>query len=254
MSTQCVSTINYAEVASTPRIPFTFSLNLDASVLEPAPGQYQRFCYDITGVGADVPTDADLSHFVLGVCSQLTQEDLVSAQVFINGVEQEVELGENVEVLAEDPTTGCAGIKFDFGLDKVDGVMNVCFELARTFGVGPVLVCVKGGQATLSSLMICGAVCASPESCATVVSQRANVCVPVTITPYATVGRITSQCCGTPVITAGAVGCAGSLSCTFTIAQELCINVPVAFGASGVAGTARTNCGTPAQGECDCAT
>lgn len=252
MAFSCHLTANYSEVTATPRVPFIFTLNEEASNLQPAQGEYQRFCYDVEGVGQDAPTDADLSHFVLGVCPQLTEEDFVSIQVYVNGVEQEVKLGENVELIANDPTTGCAGLKFDFGLNKVGGLMQVCFSLGRVFGVGPNLLCVKGGQTSLSTLSICGPVCGGGQSCATTIAQRAKVCVPITITPYALVGSITSQCCGAPTITAGSVACSGSLSCTFTISQELCINVPVSFGASGTAGTARTDCGTPAEGECDC--
>ena len=242
LALNCNQSVNYGEVSAVPRVPFLFTLQ---SVTTPEAGR-QLFCYTVAGVGEDTSADRDLSHFVLGACPDLTLSDILSAQVIINGVEQDVVLGGNVTVLAPDPSTGCSGIKFDFGLNKVSGQMSVCFLLGRVFGVGPVSVCVKGGTQVLSSLSICGPSCDLP-ACETTVRQRTTVCVPVTVTPYALVGEITSRCCGAPIITPGVAACAAraSTSCTFTVSQELCLSVPVTFGAEASVGTATTQCGTP---------
>lgn len=258
MSEVCMYTADYSQVDAAPRLPFRFTLDADASVLTPGAGEYQRFCYTVEGVGSDVSMYADLSHFVLGVCPELEPSDLLSAEVVIDGVRQTVTLGDNVSVHTyanPDPTTGCTGIKFDFGLDKDGGRMNVCFTLARAFAVGVSRLCVKGGQTALSTLSICGPACSSVQACSTLVNQRATVCVPITVTPYAVTGVIGTQCCGAPVVSLGRAACLGNpnTSCTFSVSQELCMSVPVAFGASALVGTASSVCGATALGECACA-
>ncbi len=257
MSTLCMRSIDYSMVEADPLVPFTFTLDEAASLLNPGPGENQRFCYRIVGVGEDTSDYADLSHFVLGACPSLTLDDILSAEVTINSVEQTVTLGGNVDVMTAahpDPTTGCAGIKFDFGLEKDGGVMTVCFTLRTPFAVGASRVCVKGGQTVLNSLFICGPACSASDTCVTVVAQHATVCVPVTVTPYAYTGRVTTLCCGEPVITAGRAACTGNpnQSCVFTVSQDLCLNIPVTFGADAIPGTAHTLCATPTEGECSC--
>lgn len=242
----CNTVINYALIEAAPALPFVFTLDEDNSVLEPGEGQSQRFCYRVQGVGSDTSAYADLSHFVLGACGTLTEDDILSAEVIIDGVSQTVVIGGNVSVRADtapDPTTGCAGVKFDFGLRKDGGVMVVCLALRRTFAVGPVSVCVKGGQTALGGLSICGPVCAA-AACGSVVTQRMTVCVPVTVTPWARTGMVSATCCGEPEVEEGAVACAGDedASCSFTISQPICVDIPVSFGASAVTGAARTLC------------
>lgn len=162
--TTCSEMVDYSKVMGDRMLPFIFVLNEADSVLNPSEGQHQKFCYDIAGVGQDAPQFADLSHFLLGICKDIKQEDIVSVTVVIDGEEQEVIWGENVEIKTEekpDPPTGCVGIKFDFPLNKVDGEMQVCITLAQTYGIGPVNVCVFGGNTTATGLTICGPVCGS---------------------------------------------------------------------------------------------
>lgn len=164
----CVDSVDYSQVQGERILPFVFTLNLEDSVLSPGPGQKQRFCYDVEGVGEDNSEFADLSHFLLGICDTITEEDLSDVTVVIDGVPQAVKIGENVEIkTAEHPDnpTGCAGLKFDFPLDKVDGEMEVCFSLNRVFAVGPVNVCVFGGNVTATGLSICGPSCGGAEPC-----------------------------------------------------------------------------------------
>lgn len=253
----CVNTVDYSLVPADPRVPFLFELDEEASLLYPEADENQRFCYLITGVGENNSGFADLSHFVLSVCPDLTLEDILSATVVIDGVPQNVVLGDNVTIMPPDhpdPPTGCPGLKVDFGLDKVGGEMFFCFTLRRPFAIGPVAVCVKGGQTELNNLAICGPVCGISGGCSTTVIQRATVCVPVTVTPHAIVGEITAQCCDPAVITPGRAECLGNpnQSCVFTISQDLCFSIPVTFGAEAVPGEARTQCFTPGTGACDC--
>lgn len=70
--TSCNYETDYSTVIGERILPFVFSLNTETSVLTPKPGEYQRFCYDIAGVGTDTPLYADLSHFLLGICSAIT--------------------------------------------------------------------------------------------------------------------------------------------------------------------------------------
>lgn len=253
--TVCMNQVDYAQVQGERILPFVFTLDTEASVLNPGPGEKQKFCYVVEGMGQDEPRFADLSHFLLGICSAITAEDIAAVTVVVDGVEQEVVFGENVEIkTAEkpDPPTGCVGLKFDFGLDKVEGVMEVCFTLNRTFGVGPVNVCVFGGNVTATGLAICGPVCNGPVPCTTTFFQNETVCVPVTVTPFATPGEASATCCGRPVVTSDGQ-CQGSRkSCTFTIRQRLCIEIPISFGADVVTGEAVVQCGEVTETPCDC--
>lgn len=247
VAVSCNNVVNYATVEASPALPFVFTLDEDNSVLFPEEGESQRFCYRVQGVGADTSAYADLSHFVLGACDTLTEDDILAAEVIIDGMPQTVVIGDNVSVLTEDapdPTTGCAGIKIDFGLRKDGGVMVVCFTLRRVFAIGPVDVCVKGGTTELGGMAICGPACGGLATCGDVVTQRMSVCVPVTVTPWARAGAITAECCGEPVLTPGTAVCPGDedASCSFTISQQLCMQIPLYFGATAVPGTPRADC------------
>lgn len=253
----CNQRADYSLVAAPRRLPYVFALDTEASLLYPGEGENQRFCYTVEGVGEDTSAFVDLSHFVLGACAELRLNDILSAEVVIDGAPQTVTLGDNVSVRTQespDPPTGCTGIKFDFGLDKTDGRMSFCFTLARAFAVGDVTLCVNGGQVTLDSLTICGPVCGAAAGDTVTVSQRASVCVPVTITPYAYTGVIDTQRCGEPTLTSGTATCAGNVgeSCSFTVSQELCLNVPITFGATATPGQAYTACAAAQAAPCAC--
>lgn len=244
----CNLAIDYSTVPGERVLPFRITLNLIDSVLNPSPGQNQRFCYDITALGEDRPLFADLSHLVLGICDEIPEEEIVNITVVIDGVSQEVVFGEggNVELRTEerpDPPTGCSGLKFDFPLDKVTGTMGLCFELTQARVVSGIGVCLFGGGTTAEGLMICGPTCQRQNgSCTTVGYQRSTVCVPVTVTPFANVGTPITSCCGNPVVTVGDVCPGVSGVCRFTIRQEICVAVPVEFGARAVTGTPTVQC------------
>jgi hypothetical protein len=247
----CNLSINYAEVAGTPILPFRIVLDTNLSILNPAPGQNQRFCYRITGIGLDNNDFRDLSHLVFGICNQIPASQITNISVVIDGEEQEVEFGQggNVELrteLSPDPPTGCPGLKFDFGLDKVEGEMLICYELTVTYPIGPNLVCLFGGRVTRTGLSICGPVCnGDNNNCESTVYQRATVCVPVSVRPFVRTGPTVTHCCGEPIITPIDEPCDGvpNRACAFIITQRICVEVPVFFGANTRAGAPFVECG-----------
>lgn len=245
----CNLEIDYSMVPGERVLPFRLSLNLTDSILDPIPGQNQRFCYDIEAVGEDTSLFADLSHLVLGICDEIPEGEIANVTVVINGVPQEVVFreGGNVELRTADnpdPPTGCPGLKFDFPLDKVNGTMRICFELTVAREISGIEVCLFGGGTTAEGLMICGPICEKQGgSCPAVGYQRSTVCVPVTVTPFANVGTPVTSCCGRPIVTVGDVCPRNGGICGFTISQEICVAVPVEFGARAVAGTPSVQCG-----------
>lgn len=83
-----------------------------------------------------------------------------------------------------------------------------------------------------------------PQTCPAVGYQSASICVPVTVTPFAQTGITTTKCCGTPVVTPGRDICGGMRngSCFFTISQDICVAVPVEFGAVATVGDTFVSC------------
>lgn len=247
----CELTVDYSEVEGDPILPFVFTLDLAESNLEPGPGENQRFCYNVVGVGEDNSDFADLSHFVLSLCEDITEEQLENVSVNIDGEEQTIIIGDNVEIFTPpdvDPPTGCSGLKFDFGLDKVEGQMTFCFELNVVYPIGPTELCLSGAGETRRGLSICGPVCNGEpvdETCDATAFLPLTVCAPVTVTPFVNRLATTTFCCGDPVITPGATTCPGveNGSCTFTIAQDICVRVPVEFGATSTVGNPFVQCG-----------
>ena len=113
-------------------------------------------------------------------------------------------------------------------------------------------VCVFGGGTTATGLTICGSVCGGEDGCETVFYQRETVCVPVRVTPFATPGIATATCCGTPVINTGGECVGRQTSCSFTISQSLCIEIPISFGAEIETGTVVVQCGDVSETGCSC--
>ena len=251
----CSNQVDYSTVSGDRILPFLFTLDAEDSILYPKAGEYQKFCYNISGVGEDTSSYADLSHFLLGICSEITQEDIVEITVTIDGEPQEVVWGENVEIKTKenpDIPTGCVGLKFDFPLNKVNGVMEVCISLRTPLSIGPVNICLFGGETTATGLAICGPACGGEEGCESVFYQKETVCVPVRVTPFARPGTAKTTCCGEPVINMGGE-CAGRQTyCSFTVTQSLCVEIPISFGAVIETGTATVQCGDVTETGCDC--
>lgn len=251
----CNRQIDYSTIPNDRILPFIISLNTANSVLSPSEGEYQKFCYDIIGVGENNSQYADLSHFLLGICSSITQDDIADIMVSINDEPQTILWGKNIEIKTTekpDNPTGCVGLKFDFPLNKVSGIMQVCIFLRTPYPVGPVNVYLYGGKTTATGLTICGPACNENRPCESVFYQKETVCVPVKVTPFAKPAEAKAICCGEPIITAG-TSCSGNqTSCSFTITQNLCIEIPISFGAVIETGTAVVQCGTVSETECDC--
>lgn len=253
----CVNSVDYSQVEGERILPFRFTLNLEESVLYPGAGQKQKFCYEVEGVGQDTSRYADLSHFLFGICETITKEDIAEITVVVDGVPQKVVWGDNVEIKTVDKPdnpTGCSGLKFDFPLNKVDGIMQVCISLNKVYAVGGMNVCVFGGNTTATGLMICGPACGGEMPCDSTFFQIETVCVPVTVTPFATPGVAKANCCGKPIINPDNQCTGSKKSCSFTIKQRLCIEIPLTFGAVIETGSAVVQCGDVSEVECDCST
>ena len=247
----CLMEIDYSTIIGQRVLPFVIEQDSENSNLEPALGENQRFCYNITGVGLDLPLYADLSHLVFGICPNIPADEILNITVVRDGVQEIIDFGPdgNVQLRTPenpDPPTGCPGLKFDFGLDKVDGMMSICFELAAERPIGPTVVCLFGGNVTANQLSICGPVCSAIQTCEAIAYQPSTVCVPVTVTPFVLPGDTTTVCCGPPIVTPGPAMCPGvqNGSCTFTITQDICVTAPIEFGATPAVGDPFVQCGT----------
>lgn len=95
------------------------------------------------------------------------------------------------------------------------------------------------------------------QTCPAVGYQAATVCVPVTVEPFAKAGATRTKCCGDAAITPGKQVCGGVKNsvCSFTVSQNICVAVPVEFGANAVVGEAYVDClGVSSEDICtDCA-
>lgn len=255
----CNKIINYTNVTTGKKIlPFRIELNLSESVLDPASGKNQRFCYDVVGAGKDDCNYADLKHLVFGLCDEIPQNQIRDIAVKINGIKQTVVFGKggNVELLVPpeyDPSTGCPGLKFAFKLDRCRGKMSLCYELKTPYPVGEIPVCLYGDATVASGLGICGPVCpGGADACMKTGYQTASVCVPVTVTPFARVKDPITSCRGGLKIRPGICACPGVVngSCSFTMSQEICVAVPVEFGANTQVGDQKVACGVASSETC----
>ncbi|MEG2421417.1 MAG: hypothetical protein RSB55_07690 [Oscillospiraceae bacterium] len=82
------------------------------------------------------------------------------------------------------------------------------------------------------------------QTCPAVGYQSVSVCVPVTVIPFAETGATRTKCCGSPLVTPGKNTCGGTKNgvCVFTISQDICIAVPVKFGAEATVGDTYVGC------------
>jgi len=88
----------------------------------------------------------------------------------------------------------------------------------------------------------------APITCPATVHETVCVQADVIITPAVEVGEIESFCVGGPVIGA----CPGTpvLECSFTVSQNICVQVPLSFSADATAVPSGIVCGTPSVGTC----
>lgn len=105
--------------------------------------------------------------------------------------------------------------------------------------------CIKNNASTIIAQQIDGT---TDEVCPTVVHE--NVCVQgtVTITPNLTSGPSKSICLGNPIIGS----CPGQLQrfCSFTVSQNICVQIPLTFSATASAVANGVVCGTTDTDDC----
>ncbi|MEG1658301.1 MAG: hypothetical protein RR288_04505 [Oscillibacter sp.] len=91
------------------------------------------------------------------------------------------------------------------------------------------------------------------QTCPAIGYQSASICVPVTVTPFAKAGATFTKCCGNPVVLPGKNTCDGTKNgaCVFTISQDICVAVPIDFGAVAAVGDTFVHC-NGASTETDC--
>ena len=82
------------------------------------------------------------------------------------------------------------------------------------------------------------------ESCSVTGKQNVEICLPVTVKPFAIVGKIITRCCEEVQVTQGINICEESMvdECNFTISQKICVEVPVEFGADVKTGETHIKC------------
>lgn len=97
-----------------------------------------------------------------------------------------------------------------------------------------------GQQSSASVIVTCG--------CPAIVNETVCVQAEVTITPSVVVGTIESFCVGEPMI--GPCPGTPAEECTFTVSQNICVQVPLTFSAMATVEPKGIVCGTPAVGAC----
>ena len=94
----------------------------------------------------------------------------------------------------------------------------------------------------------------TPMICSVVGRQSIGLSVPVSVHPFANIGKITTKCCDEAIVIANDTEEETSIKeCNFTIKQKICIEVPVEFGAKVDTGETFISCGLPSnETEEDC--
>jgi len=82
--------------------------------------------------------------------------------------------------------------------------------------------------------------------------QEIDVCVPITVEPYVNLGEAVVECLDDPYI-ANIPCCTKNKNgtCKFTIAQRLCVMVPIEFKASASSGPTSVICGDTSDEDCE---
>lgn len=77
--------------------------------------------------------------------------------------------------------------------------------------------------------------------CDKVGTQGVDITLPMTVTPTATAGTVTTTCQGSPTVTCTTAD--DGLSCTITVSQRVYLSIPVRFGVETEGGTVTIACG-----------
>lgn len=88
-------------------------------------------------------------------------------------------------------------------------------------------------------------------TCVRTAFQRAVVSVPVAVKPFSLAGPTSTLCCSEPIVTN--VRCTGVKDriCYFTITQEICVEVPIHFGAEAHVGEPGVECLQTSLEDCE---
>jgi len=88
--------------------------------------------------------------------------------------------------------------------------------------------------------------CEREGGCPAVGYQALAVSIPVEVIPFVKTGSVKTICCGEPKIKRGDEGCCchgkKNGTCSFTISQKLCVEVPVLIGAKTHVGDTYVDC------------
>lgn len=157
----CVYEIDYSKIEGRNILPFTIALDFDTSIIYPENSERQRFCYTITGKGSLDPVYIDLDHIIFTIGSDIAPEEITNIIVAVDGIKQNIKFGEDGNVLilnsgGYNPEDDCEGLKFDFGLDKTNGIMSISFDLLNTYPIGQIDVNLFGRDTVAKGLSICG--------------------------------------------------------------------------------------------------
>ena len=225
----------------------------NGSILNPPSGTRQRFCYQVFASDAQGNVYTPVEYVVIGLGPDVCQNDFYAVNVSINGVMQQVTFGVNAWIVNASEGAGCTGLKLAFPLNNATDIMGVCLTMNQVFAVGQIQSCLMTDGAAYSGYSLPGPLQNMEEACPTTAYQEVDVCLPVTITPYASVGEAVVTCCGAPTISQGESACAGTVGgqCAFTISQRVCVALPVTFGANAQAGEYSVACGEAGEGDCE---
>jgi hypothetical protein len=252
----CSGVVDYSTQTGDKILPYRIVLNTQESVLYPTKDEKQKFCYEIVGVGDDDSRYEDLGRILFGICPEITENDFAEVSVVLNEKDQVLVWGANIEmdtVESADTDRGCVGLKIFVPVERQNGVMKISFTMNHPYSVGLIDVCLFGEDTVATGQSICGPVCEEPGiSCTTTFYQKETVCVPVHVRPYAIPGVARATCCKTPVVARGNVCTGNQTSCSFTVTQELCIAVPISFGAEIETSDAVVECGGVSEEGCGC--
>lgn len=88
-------------------------------------------------------------------------------------------------------------------------------------------------------------------TCTRFAYQRANVSVPVVVKPFSFAGPTTTMCCDEPKLKDIRCEWGDNRICYFTFTQEICVEVPIHFGANATAGKPSIECLPVSLEKCD---
>lgn len=149
---------DYSQVTGGKILPFQVEFDTLRSVLNPDEGSYQKFSYTVTAKGGNSNAE-NLTGFILGIDQKITADQLKNMSVIINGKNQDINFGtsgSNVRFANADASNGCSGLRFDFGLNRNNGTMQISFELETPYGVDLIPVCLAGSSGVKTGLSIGG--------------------------------------------------------------------------------------------------